>query len=176
MSGAVAVKIEFSKALSQLFEKAGLKSIYAVARAIDEVGNKTKTKVVRATAAQAGVKYGKVLGVVSTRQAWGSAKTGQYEIIARDVTLSLKEFKPVQKSGGVEAAPCGRRIIFKHTFLGPGGHVYERVGKGRVPIRKLWGPTIPKEMVKDEAEATFYRVSAELLGPAIEKWLLRQVG
>jgi hypothetical protein len=75
---------------------------------------------------------------------------------------------------GITARPWGILRKYPHAFFGPGGHVYERTSRARLPIKKLWGPAIPKEMVKDEAEATFYRVSAELLGPAVEKWLLRQ--
>jgi len=175
MFGAVVVKVGFDKDISKLFEKAGLKSPYAVAKAIDEVGNKTKTQVTRAVAKQAGVKYGKAKGVIVSRQAMGVGN-GEYQIVARDVTLSLKEFSPKQGKKGVSARPWAKRRVFPHTFLGPGGHVYVRQGAARLPIKKLWGPNIPKEMVKDEAEATFYRVSQEMLGPAVEKWLLRQIG
>ena len=44
----------------------------------------------------------------------------------------------------------------------------------QLPIRKLWGPAIPKEMVKDQAEQAFYRTAGELLGPAIEAQLTSQ--
>lgn len=175
MSELVAVRVDFSKDLAALFEKAGLKTPYAVGRAIDEVGNKTKTIVIRSVAKQAGVKYGKAKGVINARQAMG-AGGGQYEIVARDVTLSLKEFGPRATKKGVSAAPWGKRRVFPHTFLGPNGHVFVRLGKARLPIKKLFGPNIPKEMVKDETEAAFFRASGEMLGPALEKWLLRQIG
>jgi hypothetical protein len=171
----VAVHVDLTKNLSPLFAKAGLKSIYAVGKAIDEVGNKTKTKVIRATAKQAGVKYGRVRGVVSSRQVMGRAGAGQYEIVARDATLSLKEFGASKGSRGITARPWGIMRRFPHAFFGPGGHVYERTSRLRFPIKMLWGPSIPKEMVKDQAEETFHRMVGELLGPAIEKWLLRQV-
>jgi hypothetical protein len=175
MADAVAVNVKFDKDIGALYERAGLGSVYAMGKALDEVGNKTKTQTMRAVAAQAGVKYGAVKGVVSSRQAMG-AGSGQYEIIARGATLSLKEFAPRQTAKGVSAAPWGKRRVFPHTFIGPGGHIFARKGKSRLPIHKLFGPAIPKEMVKDEAERTFYRVSGELLGPAVEKWLLRQLG
>lgn len=175
MSAAVVIKMAFDRDVSKLFERAGLKSPYAVAKAIDEVGNKTKTQVTRVVAKQAGVKYGKAKGVIVSRQAMGSGN-GEYQIIARDVTLSLKEFAPKQTAKGVAAKPWAVRRVFPHTFFGPGGHVYVRQGADRLPIKKLWGPNIPKEMVKDQAEATFYRVSQEMLGPAVEKWLMRQIG
>lgn len=175
MAETIAVKVDFTKDLAALFRQAGMATPYAVAKALDEVGNKTKTQVTRAVAKQAGVKYRKAKSVLSSKQAMGTGM-GAYEIIARDVTLSLKEFSPKQRAKGVVAAPWGRRLLFKHAFIGPNGHVYVRLTKARLPIKKLWGPNIPKEMVKDESAATFFRVSSELLGPAIEKWLLRKIG
>lgn len=172
---AVAVRVEFTPHIAPLFERAGLKSVYAVAKAIDEVGNKTKTVVIRSVAKQAGVKYGRAKGVINARQAMG-AGMGSYEIVARDVTMSLKEFGPRRTAKGVSAAPWGKRRVFPHTFMGPNGHVFVRKGKARLPIHKLFGPAIPKEMVKDQTEQAFYATVAATLGPAVEKWLLRQVG
>ena len=64
----VSLKISFDKDLSKLFEKAKLKSVYAVAKAIDEVGNKTKTQVIRAVAKQAGVKEANATLVAGTEK------------------------------------------------------------------------------------------------------------
>ncbi|AZG75983.1 hypothetical protein [Methylocystis rosea] len=175
--GAIEFSIKLENNLAPLFEKAGAKSLYALGKAIDEVGSKTKTQVTRAVAKQAGVKYGAARGVIVSRQALGRGQ-GEYKIIAHDVTLSLKEFSPKQTAKGVSAAPWGKRSVFPHTFIGPNGHVFARemVGNqraGRLPISKLFGPAIPKELVKGETEATFYRVSAKLFDQAVEKWLTR---
>jgi hypothetical protein len=95
----------------------------------------------------------------------------------------MKEFTPRAEPHGVSAAPWGKRRVFLHSFFGPGGHVFVRAhpntGERRgprpvhsqLPIRKLWGPAIPKEMIKDEAEQVFYRTAADLLGKAIEAQL-----
>jgi hypothetical protein len=50
----------------------------------------------------------------------------------------------------------------------PGQGRVKKLGKVREKILR------PSHILKDQAEATFYRVSSELLGPAVEKWLLRQ--
>ena len=173
MSG-ISVSFTFSKSLSKLIEQAGLKAPYAIGRAIDEVGNKTKTQVIRTVAKQAGVKQAKVRGIVTVRQAMGSGN-GEYTMIARDATLSLKEFSPRQTRRGVTAAPWGKRRAFAHTFAGPNAHIFVREGKSRLPIRKLWGPNIPKEIVKDEAEKVFYSTVDKLFPVAVEKWLMRQI-
>ena len=187
MPEAIAVKIKFSKELSCLFQNYELKAFKTIARAINQVGNKTKTVVKRATAQQAGVKIGKVGAVMSSHTTMGQGGAvvrGQYEIICRDVTLSLKEFSPRADAHGVSAKPWGKRRYFPHAFFGPGGHVFKRETQGtshrgprpkhsQLPIHKLWGPAIPKEMVKDNAEQAFYRTASELLGPAIERQLAR---
>jgi hypothetical protein len=125
-------------------------------------------------ATQAGVKVGKVGAVLSSRTvlgAGGAIVRGQYEIICRDVTLSLKEFSPRKASLGIIANPWGKKRLFPHAFFGPGGHVFERTPSkpqrrgprpihSGLPIRKLFGPALPKEMVKDEAERTFYAIAA----------------
>lgn len=190
--GAVDFKIKWSNDLAKLIEEAGLKAPYAIAKALDEVGSKTATLVIRATAAQAGVPYGSAKNVISTKQAMGGG-SGEFVITARDVTLSLKQFGARPGSAGVSAAPWKRRLTFQHTFLGPGGHVYVRMvqGKGakadgvragflnvgrrasRLPIHKLFGPSIPREMTQDRAEQTFYNVTQQLLPFTLEKWLLK---
>ena len=71
MSG-IAISLTFDKRLSQLFEKAGAKSFLAVGRALDEIGGKTRTQVIRATAKQTGVKVGRVRQVIRTKQALGA--------------------------------------------------------------------------------------------------------
>lgn len=171
---AIGLRVEFSPDLAPLFDIAGLKSVYAIAKALDEVGNKTKTIVTRTVAKQAGVKYGRAKSILRARQAMGVGM-GSYEIVARDVTMSLKEFEPRRTAKGVSARPWGKRRVFPHTFMGPNGHVFVRRGKSRLPIHKLFGPAIPKEMVKDETERVFYATVAARLGPAVEKWLLRQI-
>jgi hypothetical protein len=184
--------IKWSNDLAKLIEEAGLKAPYAIAKALDEVGGKTATMVIRSTAAQAGVPYARAKEVISTRQAMGGG-AGEYVITARDVTLSLKQFGARPGTAGVSAAPWHRRLTFDHTFIGPGGHVFVRkiqkdgakadgvragflnVGRryGRLPVHKLFGPSIPKEMTKDRAEQTFYAVTQQLLPYTLEKWLLK---
>ena len=175
--GEIDVKVAFQDLtrLEDLIKNAGLKAPYAIAKAIDAVGNKTMTQVKRSVAAQAGVPVGKAGAVLSKRQAMG-AGGGSFSIVARDVTLSLKEFGPRKTAKGISAAPWHKRRVFPHTFFGPGGHVFVREGKGRLPIKKLFGPNIPKEMVKDQTEQLFYAYTASALPAELEKWLFKALG
>ena len=171
------VKVAFTDLtrLEGMIGEAGLKAPYAIARAIDAVGNRTMTQVKRSVAKQAGVPVGRAGAALSKRQAMGTGQ-GSFTIVARDVTLSLKEFGARPTRAGVSAAPWNKRRVFPHTFIGPGGHVFVREGKSRLPIKKLWGPNIPKEMVKDETERRFYAYTAQALPAELEKWLFKALG
>lgn len=149
--------------MAALFDHAGVNVQPALGRAINHTGDKARTQVGRALVKQTGIKYGKVREALKTYRA--GARGLVYRIVARGGYVSLKEFGARQTRKGVSAAPWGKRRVFPHTFIVPslGGHVFERTGSGRYPIRKLWGPAIPAEMVKDQSKAAFERtVAAEL--------------
>lgn len=122
-----------------------------VTRALNRVGDQAYTQVVRDVAKQTGAKQRRVRAVVDKKKAWANSGS-VYRIVARDGHMPLKDFnaRPVKK--GVSAAPWNKRRIFRGTFMvaSLGGNVFRRVGEGRTPIKKLWGPAIPKEMVRGE--------------------------
>jgi hypothetical protein len=53
----------------------------------------------------------------------------------------------------VRAKIWGRAQTFRSAFVVKryGGGVFKRTGKSRFPIEQLWGPSVPKEMLRDEA-------------------------
>lgn len=135
----------------------------ALARAINHTGDKARTQVARTLVKQTGAKYAAVRKAMHTMPA--SAVGLLYQIVSRGGFMSLKEFGARQTSQGVSAAPWNKRRVFPHTFIvtSLGGHVFERKGASRLPIRKLWGPAIPREMLKDQSKAAFETtVAAEL--------------
>jgi hypothetical protein len=127
----------------------------ALARAINHTGDKATTQVRRTLARQVGLKYGRIKEATRTFK----AAVGRlvYRITSRGGYTSLKEFGARTTLRGVSAAPWGKRRVFPHTFIvaSLGGHVFERTTSKRFPIRKLWGPAIPAEMVKDQTKAAF---------------------
>lgn len=70
--------------------------------------------------------------------------------------LDLLEFKPrISKENGVRyQAKRGHEVHLRHAFdiTAYGGHVYERVGKPRFPVRRKLGPSTP-HMLKDNEVA-----------------------
>ena len=58
-----------------------------------------------------------------------------------------------------------------------GGHVYERAGKGKWPVRFARSDVyIPEEMLQGESMAAFYRVSQRELLPRLSHELYRILG
>ena len=71
--------------------------------------------------------------------------------------LPLSFFGAKQFSYGVRAKIWGRAQTFRSAFVVKryGGGVFKRTGKARFPIEQLWGPSVPKEMLRDEAYAAW---------------------
>lgn len=82
-------------------------------------------------------------------------------VTATGKPIPLREYNARQLKGGVKVTvtkgnrafvgPAGRRAF---TVDRIGGHVFQRVGKGRLPIKKLFGPSIPGTLLEEKtAEA-----------------------
>lgn len=151
----IAIKIdarEFAR-VPQVYTIAGKLAPGVIARTLNWVGDRAQTQVGRTLAKQTGLPYGQVKGALLIMHA--SPARLSYEISASSKRLPLSAFKARQQKKGVSAAPWGERRVFAHTFLGPGGRVFVREGKGRLPIRQLWGASIAIELVKDAVPKAF---------------------
>lgn len=139
--------------------------------ALNHTVAKARTQVGRAVAAQSGLGYGSVTKEI--RQFSASPGRPEAELKASGGYHRLSEFAARQTGKGVSAAPWGARRIFPHTFFIAkySGGVFRRQGSARFPVKQLWGPAIPKEMVKDRSlrvwEAT---LSAELPARMAHEW------
>lgn len=95
----------------------------------------------------------------------------------------MKDFAPTQLKKGVKAGPWAKRAVFKGTFIDvngtAGGHVFKRNGKlnkksGRKnAIEALWGPSVPREMVRGASEEAFHRVAEKELPIEVERAIKR---
>ncbi|PTW53907.1 minor tail protein Z (GPZ) [Breoghania corrubedonensis] len=149
----------------------------AFRRGINRTGDKTFTIVRRVVAKQVGLSQSKVTKKGGLQRIRANYQALEYLIISRGGFISLKEFKARQVRRGVSAAPWGKRQVFKSAF-GPrigalGGHVFHRTSADRFPIEKMWGPAVPKEIVKDESRKAFDETAARELPPKIEHEIRR---
>lgn len=135
----------------------------AMARAVKRIGDQAYGRIVKVLSKQVGTTQ-KAIRKVVIKSPPVPGRRIAYKIMAASPALSLKEFNPKAASGGVVAGPWGNRRVFPRAFISDvkGGHVYARKGVQRLPIRKLWGPSIAKELLKDQALAEFEKAVAEL--------------
>ena len=106
------------------------------------------------------------------------ARTGDisYEVIVRGRYTPLSYFAPIQRQKGVSARPWGKRRIFRGTFIArAGGHegVFKRVGKARFPIKELWGPSLPVELIRGGSRQAFMDAWQPRIGPNLTREISR---
>lgn len=153
----------------------------AYGRALKHTGAKGFTQVKRALAPQVGLTQKRTveLGNLSFVRADLKSQNGrtlEVKVKASGNAISLKEFGARQFGYGVRAKAWGvsRRYPSAFIFAGTpgsgnpvmGGHVFKRTTSNSTPIERLWGPAIPKEMVKG-ASADAWQARAQDLGPRL---------
>lgn len=147
----------------------------AMVRALNHQGAKAFTQVKRTMVRQTGIPYGLITKGLRQKKAYAGSGSGngailEHTIIGTGKPLSLKYFKARQTEAGVSAAPWNKRRIFGGTFntggsflkgrkVIAGGHVFSRVGRGRLPLDKKFGPGIAPELVKDQVALAFKGVA-----------------
>lgn len=175
------IKIEIKGKGLKRFEKAvqalaGPASQKAYAVALNEVGPVARNKVVKAVGKQMGVKGAVVAKRGNVRASAAMPGHLTYAIDASGGHLLLKDFNPSQSAKGVRAGPWGRRLLFRGSFIQStklGGNVMHRLGPDRLPIQNMFGPAVPKEMVKGEAEKVFQSYVAQRLPKRIAHQIKR---
>lgn len=159
------------------------KARQAMARAVNRAGRTTAVQVRRALVKQTSIKRAIVNAQVRTKAA-AHQGTGAIEFViwARGSEIPLAQFGARQFSWGVRAKVWGRMQRFPHTFGAPGdnpkvvsalgGQVFVRTSSDRLPIEKVYGPSIPKEMVIGETKEAFESTAAR----ETEKRLAHELG
>jgi hypothetical protein len=159
---------EIAGPLSRVAAGAGLR---AVQEGLTEGGDKVRTKVRKALKTQTNpLKYATITSRVDGLRAGMS-----YIIKAKGKGLPIEEF-PHSAPGAVTASPWGVARTFKRSFVKAGGALMARLSRSRFPIRKLFGPSLRKELVKDQSLAAFELGVRTDIVPAIDKRLARLIG
>ena len=135
--------------VARAHDEAGRQAPKIISRALNRTGDSAFTKVKRIVAKLMGVAQ-KIVAKATTKVRASPARL-EYLMIGRGSPLPLRDFKARQTAKGVSAAPWGVRRVFPGTFLvkSIGNHAFKRLSAARLPIRKLWGPSVPKEMMDD---------------------------
>lgn len=156
-------RIHFEAAIARVGEQDATR---AFNRALNREGDKIKTAVRRALRQQTGAP----MGIINreTRSFRSTFSNLVYTIEARGDHLGLSHFAPRQFRYGVRAKPWGRFQRFEGAFLigSLGNNAFVRETSARFPIKKMFGPAIPKEMVQHETQRAFESATPDVLAEA----------
>lgn len=168
----------------------------AIARGLNEGGDKVRTKVQHSLQKQAGLlRYASVTKRVRTMRAFGqegAPKSGvgpprpatmSYTIIVQGKPSTKANEFPVRvikgPGGGVIIKMWGEDHKFQRSFQiagrSGGDGLRMRMLKPRFPIRGFRGPNLAKEAVKGETASAFFGEAHSVVLPIIEKQISRML-
>ena len=155
-------------ALKELSGKSRKRAV--LRRAINHTGNKVHTRVVRALGQQIRAPQSVIKKYGTVRRIKANAQNLSYTIRSDGGPIPLKYFRANQTRKGVSAAPWGNRKTYKHAFLIAkfASHAFWRSTSKRLPIERIAGPNVPKELVKDEVRRVFEQMTATHLPKRVE--------
>lgn len=157
------------------WRRAGKQMPLAMSRALNKVGPLAMTQVRRRVAKEMGVKYSAVMTGIQGYKA--APQRLEYDVTGRGSYMTLRQFDPypLARRRGVSARPWGTRQWFRGAFIIPSlnNQVFKRTGKARGDIKVLYGPAIPREMLRGEVPGIFQAKAATEMLPKLNHEIMR---
>jgi hypothetical protein len=119
----------------------------AIAQALNRTAARAKTQAVRTIAKESGIQQKAVRDRIAIRKA--SSYALHAIISAEPYAPNLIRYSARQTKRGVSANAWRKRRIYPRTFIANQGRtVFKRIGKARLPIRPVYGPSIPRTFMQ----------------------------
>lgn len=153
----------FTEAVATLGEK---KAVKAYTRALNEAGKPSANKAIGSVAKQMGVSRAVVSKRAKILHKGAGAGKLSYDLSVAGGYLLMRDFGPSQSAKGVRAGPWGKRRLFRGAFIQSTklhGNVFHRTTNASEPIQNMYGPAVPKEIVKGATGETWQREAADRL-------------
>jgi hypothetical protein len=167
----VAITVNASAYVNSLGAIAKPKLDKIVALALVDTTRSAKAKAASLIAKRTGLR----VATVKQRLFTNHVAVGDYEATVKSSRrpIPLIEFPVSQTANGVSTHAWGKVQIIQHAFIATmkSGHrgVYRRVGKPRLPIKQLWGPTISKTFATKEVQSVVNGVMQARLQSALAR-------
>ena len=155
----------------------------ALYNAINKLGDKLLTAVRRDVAQETGAKYGRVMKAIRADRAHPNRLF--FRIVATDQAMKVSDFARSLTPGkkNPSASPWNKSRSFRGAFVirfkSGATEIVKRIGRHNKggKIRVLWGPIIPKEMIRPGNPSTAHIASAipSGLGPVLQHELEQAV-
>jgi hypothetical protein len=149
----------------------------AIARGLNEGGDRVRTQTQRALQKQTGLtRYASVTKRTRTARAFPGGLNYSIIVSGKPATKPT-EFRTrvtTGPGGGVTIWMWGVAHKFKRSFQQKlKGGLRMRLDAARLPVRGFDGPNLAKEVIKDQAAESFFRTTAAVVAPIVEKHLMR---
>lgn len=156
------IQLDFEKDLKRVERELGRAHRKIVAPAASSALNRTAREARTNSARELMGSVGKALGLsVSGFKKTIKLKRARVRnliaaLVVSGSALPLARFGARKTAKGVSAAPWGKRRVHKGAFIAkmPSGRrgVFKRTSKNRLPIKELWGPSIPRVFLEGDVQ------------------------
>lgn len=135
----------------------------ALPRALNKTAVAVRAEAVRVIRRGRQVKAGTIREAIAIRRANKALMVA--EVIVSGRPIPLRDFAARQTRRGVTVNVSGRRKLIPGAFqvMKIGANVFIREGKKRLPIRKLYGPSLPSVFNADAIQKAVERMALDTL-------------
>jgi hypothetical protein len=131
----------------------------ATARALDRTASNAKTVAVKTIVTETGLPTSLVRDRLTIRGA--NRNRLEATLTANPAAPNLIRFNARQTKQGVSANAWRKRRVYPGTFIANQGRtVFKRVGKNRLPIKPIHGPSVPRTFIQREAQRAIEAIIA----------------
>lgn len=154
-------------------------------RIVNQVGDRSKTQVIRNLTAQTGLDRRVIVAAIGDPSRAHGGRLS-YDMITRGGNIRLKYLKPKQTEDGVVAKPFGVTTEYPGAFMDGGafpnrtpvpqwnGHVmFRNRSRGRHYTFVRSGVVIPQEMTSGATAAAFQRIAGPLLKERVDAAIVK---
>jgi len=181
------VRCEGAALLIQTLTDAPEKAKRVVSMSVNKIARSARTQMAREANKRYFVKVGEARDTIYVKTAHGDNLKA--ELTSRGYPISLAHFKVspkkvqhkgrknkkirarVKRNGG--GATLDQAFI---TAIGSGVGVFERDGRARKPIHKLFGPSVPSMLKNEEIQQEMEKTTTEKLNKELNRQLARIMG
>jgi hypothetical protein len=173
----VRVEVDAAPALAILEALSSPDLEQVAALAINDTLKNAQVQAARVIAPAMGAPSKTVKASLSIERARADHLTGA--LVARGKPLKMIEFRPRETRNGVQVRIGGKVETYRRAFIATmrTGHtgVFERKGRERLPIRELYGASVPGYMARTDVLPVIQRTLSERLVENLKRQLERRM-
>ena len=170
------VRADMKKTMRHLTDVQQKKVPVATSRAINRAVSKVRTETRRDVSRRMGVQQKHIKGSFAIRRASRYVLSGV--LTSRGRPIKLIYFKGTrQLKAGVKSSAYGKSRTHPGTFIANvgAGHrgAFRRKGSGRLPIKELYGPSVPETMAEKIIQDSMGRTGRQVFRKEFRRQLTR---